>query len=61
LVKARSKAYLMSAALTSRSTGGAYLTPRLIFTVRVLLSDEISGSPSARSGIGLIALSGLNP
>ena len=33
----------MSAALTSRSTGGAYFTPLLIFTVIVLLSAEIFG------------------
>ncbi len=58
--KARSNAYLMSAVLTSRFTGGAYLTPFLMWTVIVLLSDEISGSPSARSGTGLTESSGLN-
>ena len=57
---ARSMAYLMSLVLTSRFTGGAYLTPFLMLTVIVLLSDEISGSPSARSGTGLTESSGLN-
>ena len=58
--KARSKAYLMSCALTSRFTGGAYLTPFLMWTVIVLLSDEISGGPVARSGTGFTESSGLN-
>ena len=49
----------MSAALTSRLTGGAYLTPLRILTVMVFLSAEICGSPSARSGTGLTELSGL--
>ncbi len=57
---ARSKAYLMSLVVTSRLTGGAYLMPFLMWTVIVLLSDEISGSPSAMSGTGLTELSGLN-
>ena len=46
--------------MTSRFTGGAYLTPFLMWTVIVLLSDEISGGPVARSGTGLIESSGLN-
>ena len=49
----------MSAALTSRLTGGAYLTPFLILTVIVLLSAAISGLPSARSGIAVTESSGL--
>ena len=57
---ARSIAYLMSAVLTTRLTGGAYLIPGLMWTVIVLLSDEISGGPVARSGTGLTELSGLN-
>src|SRR3954452_13818907 len=51
-VKARSKAYLMSFEVTTRLTGGENFTPSLIFTVMVLLSDEICGGPSARSGWG---------
>jgi hypothetical protein len=43
---------LMSAALTARLTGGAYLTPGLVWTVTVLLSEEISGAPAARSSTG---------
>ena len=42
MVNARSMAYLMSFDVTSRLTGGAYLTPDLILTVIVLLSSEIS-------------------
>ena len=60
MVKARSMAYLMSAVVTSRLTGGANLMPCLILTVIVLLSAEICGSPSARSGIGFCESSGLN-
>jgi hypothetical protein len=59
LENARSKAYSMSALLTSRLTGGAYLTPRLMCTVIVLLSAEISGCAVARSGIGFSESSGL--
>src|SRR4051812_30921300 len=51
-VKARSKEYLTSLQVTSRFTGGENFTPWRIFTVIVLLSDEISGGPSARSGCG---------
>ena len=51
-VKARSIAYLTSFASTSRLTGLENMTPFLIFTVTVLPSAEISGSPSARSGTG---------
>ena len=50
----------MSWALTARLTGGAYLTPGLMWTVTVLLSAEISGGPVARSGTGFSELSGLN-
>ena len=60
LVKARSIAYLTSAVVTSRSTGGLNFTPVRILIVSVLPSSEISGAPSARSGSGLIASSGLN-
>jgi hypothetical protein len=51
-VNARSIAYLTSFDVTSRLTGGVYLTPSLIFTVTVLPSSEMSGIPAARSGIG---------
>src|SRR3954454_24402302 len=59
-VKARSKAYLTSLEVTSRLTGGPNFTPLRIMTVIVLLSDEICGSPSARSGTGFSASPGLN-
>jgi len=58
-VKARSNAYLTSAAVTSRLTGGEKRTPDRSFTVIVLLSGEISGAASARSGTGVSASSGL--
>src|SRR3954470_23837543 len=51
-VKARSKAYLTSLHWAARFTGGENFTPSLILTVIVLLSDEICGGPSARSGTG---------
>jgi hypothetical protein len=51
---------LTSAEVTSRLTGGAYLIPVLSLTVMLLLSSEIWGSPSARSGRGLSLSSGLN-
>ena len=57
---ARSKAYLMSAALTARLTGGAYLTPGLMWTVTVLLSEEISGGAGREVRTGFSGLSGLN-
>ena len=60
MVNARSMAYLTSWALTSRLTGGAYLTPVLSLMVMVFLSEEISGWPSARSGTGVVPSSGLN-
>jgi CrcB protein len=41
-------------------TGGEYFTPERSFTVIVLLSSEICGSLSARSGTGVSASSGLN-
>ena len=44
--------YLTSAEVTSRLTGFENMTPFLIFTVTVLPSSEISGMPSARSGVG---------
>jgi hypothetical protein len=50
----------MSAVVTARFTGGEYLIPGLMWTVIVLLSDEISGGPVARSGTGFSASSGLN-
>ena len=53
-VDARSKAYLTSFAWISRLTGGPNLTPFLSLTVTVFLSSEICGSPSARSGTGLV-------
>src|SRR4051794_9810361 len=56
--KKRSTAYLTSAEVTARLTGGAYLMPDLILTVTVFLSAEIWASPSARSGTGLLASSG---
>jgi len=56
----RSIAYLTSLDVTSRLTGGLNFTPGLIFTVSVFPSFAISGGPSARSGSGLIASSGLN-
>ena len=59
-MNARSNAYLMSLVVTSRLTGGENFTPERIFTVMVLLSSEICGSPSARSGTGVSASSGLN-
>ena len=59
-MKARSNAYLTSLEVTSRSTGGENFTPERSFTVIVLLSSEICGSPSARSGTGVSASSGLN-
>ena len=43
-------AYLTSADVTSRSTGGENFTPSLIVTVTVQPSSEISGSDSASSG-----------
>ena len=49
-VNARSNAYLTSFAWISRLTGGPNLTPFFSFTVTVLPSSEISGSPSARAG-----------
>src|SRR4051812_28268486 len=51
-VKARSNAYLTSSQFASRLTGGENFTPFLILTVIVLLSEAISGGPSARSGCG---------
>ena len=57
-MNARSNAYLTSAAVTSRLTGGEKRTPGRSLTVIVLLSAEISGSPSARSGTGVSASSG---
>src|SRR4051794_16879086 len=51
-VNARSNAYLTSLHCTSRLTGGENLMPLFIFTVTVLLSDEICGGPSATSGCG---------
>ena len=50
----------MSLEVTSRFTGGANLTPLRSLMVIVLLSDEICGSLSARSGIAVCELSGLN-
>ena len=58
-MKPRSSPYLTSAEVTSRSTGGLNFTPVRIFTVTVLPSSAISGGPSARSGSGLVASSGL--
>ena len=52
--------YATSSEVTSRLTGGLNFTPVRILTVTVLPSSEISGGPSARSGSGLIASSGLN-
>src|SRR4051812_27956456 len=51
-VNARSNAYLTSLDVTSRLTGGENFTPLRSFTVTVLRSEEISGSDSARSGVG---------
>src|SRR3954454_16059582 len=51
-VKKRSKAYLTSLEVTSRLTGGENFTPERSLTVTVLLSEEICGGPSARSGTG---------
>ena len=48
-------AYLTSFDVTSRSTGGANLTPLRSLTVTVFLSPEISGSLSARSGLGSVS------
>ncbi len=57
-MNARSNAYLTSLEVTSRFTGGENFTPERSFTVIFLLSAEISGSPSARSGTGFSASSG---
>jgi len=57
--KNRSRAYLTSFEVTARFTGGLNLTPCLILTVMVFRSSEICGLPSARSGTGSVALSGL--
>ena len=57
-MNARSNAYLTSAAVTSRFTGGEKRTPARSFTVIVLLSGEICGSDSARSGTGVSASPG---
>jgi hypothetical protein len=57
-VKARSIAYLTSLETTSRLTGFENITPFLIFTVTVLPSSEISGSPSARSGTAFVVSPG---
>ena len=51
-MNARSIAYLTSADVTARLTGGENMIPGLSFTVTVLPSAAISGSPSARSGTG---------
>ena len=59
-MNARSNAYLTSLEVTSRLTGGEKRTPGRSFTVIVLLSWEICGSSSARSGTGVSASSGLN-
>ena len=50
--------YLTSFEVTSRLTGAENITPFLILTVTVLPSSEISGSPSARSGTGLVVSPG---
>jgi hypothetical protein len=52
-------AYLTSAVVTSRLTGGENFTPERIFTVTVLPSAEMSGALSARSGWSVFASSGL--
>ena len=59
-MKPLSIAYATSLVVTSRLTGGENLTPARILTVTVLPSEEISGGPSARSGSGVFASSGLN-
>ena len=59
MVNVRSIAYLMSSDVTSRLTGGAYLTPLRILIVIVFWSSETCGSPSARSGTAFSASSGL--
>ena len=51
----RSIAYLTSLDVTSRFTGGLNFTPLLRWKVTVLLSDETSGGPSARSGDGCVS------
>ena len=58
-MKPRSIAYLKSFDVTSRLTGLENFTPLLILTVTVLPSSEISGSPSARSGTGLVGSFGM--
>jgi hypothetical protein len=57
----RSIAYLMSADVTARSTGGEKRTPARRRTVTVLPSGLTSGRAAARSGTGSVALSGLKP
>ena len=57
--KPLSSAYATSLDVTTRFTGGENLTPWRIFTVTVLPSAEMSGGPSARSGTGVFASSGL--
>jgi hypothetical protein len=52
-------AYLTSAEVTSRLTGGENFTPLRMWTVIVLSPLEIFGGPEARSGTGVIGLSGL--
>src|SRR4051794_4892305 len=47
--KNRSTAYLTSAEVTSRLTGGAYRIPGLIATVTVFWSGETCGGAAARS------------
>ena len=58
-MNARSIAYLKSFEVISRLTGLENVAPFLIFTVTVLPSSEISGSPSARSGTGLVVSFGM--
>jgi hypothetical protein len=54
----RSIAYLTSAEVISRFTGGENFTPERSFTVTVFASADTSGAPVARSGT-IVPLSGL--
>jgi hypothetical protein len=57
---ARSNEVLMSSAVTSRFTGGLNLNPLRTWTVTILASEEISGFPSAVTGVGSAAVFGLS-
>ena len=53
-MNARSIAYLTSADVAARLTGGENMIPGRSFTVTVLPSPAMSGVPAARSGTGFV-------